>query len=85
MVRGRFRAYFWGGLVIGVVVPGAIIIQTALPYIQIVGMSETISAPLVLVFYHLGLKWAAAALMVLAGLALYEHAYVQAGQSVPQS
>ena len=50
MVRGRFRAYFWGGLVIGVVVPGAIIIQTALPYIQIVSMTETFSAPLVLVF-----------------------------------
>ena len=85
MVRGRFRAYFWGGLVIGVVVPGAIIIHTALPYIQIVSMTETFSAPLVLAFYHLGLKWAVAAVMVLTGLALYEHAYVQAGQSVPQS
>ena len=30
-------------------------------------------------------KLAAAAAMTLVGLALYEHAYVQAGQSVPQS
>ena len=87
MVRGRFRAYFWTSLLIGVAVPFAIIMLDAMPYIRLAGIAEgmRLPAPLVLTFYPLGLKWAAAALMVLAGLALYEHAYVQAGQSVPQS
>ncbi len=87
MVLGRFRAYFWGGLVIGVAVPGAIIMLDALPYIRLTGIAEgmQMSAPLALTFYPLGLRWAAAAVMALVGLALYEHAYVQAGQSVPQS
>ena len=87
MVRGRFRAYFWTSLLIGVAVPFAIIMLDAMPYIRLAGIAEgmRLRAPLVLTFYPLGLKWAAAALMVLAGLALYEHAYVQAGQSVPQS
>ena len=55
--------------------------------IRLAGIAEgmRLPAPLVLTFYPLGLKWAAAAVMALVGLALYEHAYVQAGQSVPQS
>jgi Fe-S-cluster-containing dehydrogenase component/formate-dependent nitrite reductase membrane component NrfD len=53
MVRGRFRAYFWTGLVL--TLPGCF-------------------AP------WLGL---AAVPLALIGLLLYEHAYVQAGQSVP--
>ena len=85
MVHGRLRAYFWGSFAIGVVIPGAILLQSALPYIQVIEIAERMSAPLVLVFYHLNLKWVAAAIMSLIGLALYEHAYVQAGQSVPQS
>lgn len=87
MVLGRFRTYFWGSLMIGVFAPLTIILLDGLPYIRLTGVAEgmQMSVPLVLTFYPLGLKWAAAAVMVLAGLALYEHAYVQSGQSVPQS
>ena len=87
MVLGKYRTYFWGAFVIGVAVPFAIIMLDAMPYIRLAGIAEgmRLPAPLVLTFYPLGLKWAAAAILALVGLALYEHTYVQAGQSVPQS
>ena len=53
LVRGRFSAWFWTGVVLSVV---------------------AVAAPLLPL---------PAAVAALAGLAAYEHAYVQAGQSVP--
>ena len=53
MVRGRFRAYFWAGVLLTLLACSA-------PWLGI-----------------------AAAPLALMGLLLYEHAYVQAGQSVP--
>ena len=53
MVAGRFRGFFWAGLVL-------VALGLAAPWLG---------------------AWVA--LPALAGLALHEHAYVQAGQSVP--
>ncbi len=87
MVLGKFRTYFWGAFVIGVVVPFAIMWLYPWPFMPLWVTSETFGDFVPLIYaYKLDLKWyAAAAVSTLAGLALYEHAYVQAGQSVPQS
>jgi formate-dependent nitrite reductase membrane component NrfD len=63
MLSGRFRAFFWVGVALGLL--GALI-----PWLVLVGEMDA----------RLGLV---AALSALIGLLLYEHAYVQAGQSVP--
>ena len=87
MVIGRFRTYFWGSLLIGVAIPGALIALDAWQYMSLAAMAEAEETlpTVVLIFSGLDAKLAASAAMVLVGLALYEHAYVQAGQSVPQS
>ena len=65
MSRGRYRGYYWGGVLLGGVVP--------------------------LVFTVMALAnspdwtYIAASASALAGLLAYEHAYIQAGQSAPQS
>lgn len=87
MVFGRFRTYFWGSFVIGVAVPVAIIMFDAWQYMSLTATITKTELPntSVHIFFKLNAELAAAAAMTLAGLALYEHAYVQAGQSVPQS
>lgn len=57
MIKGRYRGYYWTGLVVGGVLP--------------------------LVFGFSMIE--AAAVLGLIGLLAYEHAYVQAGQSIPLS
>lgn len=89
MVFGRFRSYFWVSFVVGVIAPSAIITfhpwPARLPLFWNKSESFVDVVPLIYL-YQFDLKWwAAAAVMALVGLALYEHAYVQAGQSVPQS
>jgi hypothetical protein len=58
MVRGRYKIYFWLGMLLSLL--GGLLAGLAGPLIGVA------SVPLVLI-----------------GIALYEHAYVQAGQSVP--
>lgn len=62
MIYGRYRAFFWTGMIVGAALP-------------------------LLIGIFIGNPVAAAAVSVLAlvGLLPYEHAYVQAGQSVPLS
>ena len=87
MVLGRFRPYFWGSLAIGFAVPVAVIMLDAWQYMSATAIAEAEETlpTVVLIFSGLDAKLAAASVLVLVGLALYEHAYVQAGQSVPQS
>ena len=87
MVLGKYRAYFWVGFVIGVAVPVAIIMFDAWQYMSLTAtiMNAELPNTSVYIFSKLDAEWAVAAVMALVGLALYEHAYVQAGQSVPQS
>ena len=63
MVKGRYRAFFWAGLVLSILAGLA-------PWLSLLGdfdlLAGFVASPLALV-----------------GLLLYEHAYVQAGQSVP--
>lgn len=59
MITGRFRVYFWTGLIVGGVLPFLV------GFGSMTGMAEV------------------ASVLVLGGLLAYEHAYVQAGQSVP--
>ena len=75
MVLGKYRTYFWGAFVIGVVVPFAIMWLYPWPFMPALVNAETFGdlVPLIY-FYNLDLKWWAAS-----------DAYVQAGQSVPQS
>jgi Fe-S-cluster-containing dehydrogenase component/formate-dependent nitrite reductase membrane component NrfD len=63
MVKGRYSAYFWAGVVLTAL--GALA-----PWLSLLGDFDLVA----------GL---AASALALAGLLLYEHAYVQAGQSVP--
>lgn len=63
MIYGRFKGFYWTGLVLGAAVP---LVLAILPG---AGPAAT----------------AAASLLALLGLLSYEHAYVQAGQSVPLS
>jgi formate-dependent nitrite reductase membrane component NrfD len=59
LVRGRWRGWFWAGVLASIAALG------------------------LLVFGVAGAAYTLAALFALAGLFAYEHAYVQAGQSVP--
>lgn len=61
MIKGRFRVYYWTGLIVGGVLPFII------SFSYVPGIVEI------------------ASLLVIVGLLAYEHAYVQAGQSVPLS
>jgi formate-dependent nitrite reductase membrane component NrfD len=63
LVWGRYRPFFWTGVVVGTVIPLVLLSVFSTP-----GPISSIGAALALV-----------------GLAAYEHAYVQAGQSVPLS
>ena len=87
MVLGRFGFFFWGSFVIGFSVPVAIIMLDAWQYMSLTAtiMNAELPNTSVYIFSGLDTKLAAAAILALVGLALYEHAYVQAGQSVPQS
>jgi Fe-S-cluster-containing dehydrogenase component/Ni/Fe-hydrogenase subunit HybB-like protein len=72
MTRGRYRSFFWAGIILsalGGVLP-VIVLASQLPIME----GVPVIAPTVA---------AGATPLALAGLALYEHAYVQAGQSVP--
>jgi len=72
MTRGRYRSFFWAGIILsalGGVLP-VIVLAGQLPIME----GVPVIAPTVA---------AGATPLALAGLALYEHAYVQAGQSVP--
>jgi Ni/Fe-hydrogenase subunit HybB-like protein len=70
MTRGRYRQYFWWGMLLSIL--GALI-PTVLLYWQSPQVAPNASTMISGV----------AALLALAGVMLYEHAYVQAGQSVP--
>jgi Fe-S-cluster-containing dehydrogenase component/formate-dependent nitrite reductase membrane component NrfD len=61
MIKGRYRVFYWTGLVAGGILP------LLFGFGNVYGMIEF------------------ASLLVLVGLLAYEHAYVQAGQSVPLS
>jgi ferredoxin/formate-dependent nitrite reductase membrane component NrfD len=63
MVSGRYRAFFWTGIVLA-------LLSGIAPWLSLLGDFDTI----------IGL---AASALALAGLLSFEHAYVQAGQSVP--
>ena len=63
MVWGRYRTFYWSGIIGGALVPLALL------------LFSTVAGPVASV----------GAALALAGLAFYEHAYVQAGQSVPLS
>jgi Ni/Fe-hydrogenase subunit HybB-like protein len=63
MTAGRYRAFFWAGLLLT-------LLAALAPWLSLLGDFDL----------PVGL---AASLCALAGLLLHEHAYVQAGQSVP--
>jgi hypothetical protein len=63
MVKGRYAAFFWGGVVLALA--GGLV-----PWLSLFMEQDVL----------IGIN---AALATLIGLLLYEHAYVQAGQSVP--
>jgi Fe-S-cluster-containing dehydrogenase component/formate-dependent nitrite reductase membrane component NrfD len=65
MTRGRYRQFFWSGIILSVV--GVVLVIVA----GILGLPPGIIAFLVALF------------VLSIGMMLYEHAYVQAGQSVP--
>jgi hypothetical protein len=72
MTRGRYRSFFWAGIILsalGGVLP-VIVLAGQLPIME--------GVPLIAPAVAVG-----ATPLALLGLALYEHAYVQAGQSVP--
>jgi len=72
MTRGRYRSFFWAGIILsalGGVLP-VIVLAGQLPIME----GVPVIAPTIA---------AGATPLALVGLALYEHAYVQAGQSVP--
>ncbi len=62
MTAGRYRGYFWTGLVAGALAPLGLSMFTGVPALPL-----------------------AASVLALVGLLAYEHAFVQAGQSVPLS
>ncbi|MCY4528948.1 MAG: polysulfide reductase NrfD [Chloroflexi bacterium] len=87
MVLGPYRVYFWGSFLIGVAVPAAIMARDAWHSASdttTVMFAVFTKAP-IFNFSSTDIDLVAASVMALVGLALYEHAYVQAGQSVPQS
>ncbi len=87
MVLGPYRVYFWGSFLIGVAVPAAIMARDAWHSASdttTVMFTVFTKAP-IFDFSSTDIDLVAASVMALVGLALYEHAYVQAGQSVPQS
>lgn len=61
MIYGRYKSYYWTGLLLGAVIPFLLSWSSASAVLTI------------------------ASLLALIGLLAYEHAYVQAGQSVPLS
>jgi Fe-S-cluster-containing dehydrogenase component/formate-dependent nitrite reductase membrane component NrfD len=63
MVKGRYRAFFWAGLALGLAAAVAPWLSLAVDFDAYIGLAASLAA--------------------LLGLLLYEHAYVQAGQSVP--
>lgn len=65
MWRGRYRLYYWAGILFGGLLP------LALTAIALANAPDW--------------TYIAASVSALAGLLAYEHAYIQAGQSVPQS
>jgi hypothetical protein len=69
MTRGRYRKYFWLGLFLSA-------LGGLLPLLSLFSLWPST---------HLMPGWfaIAGALPALVGMMLYEHAYVQAGQSVP--
>ena len=72
MTHGRYRNYFWMGLgvsILGGLLPWLVLIS----FLPIANMMTTIPITVGI----------AGAPLALIGLMLYEHAYVQAGQSVP--
>lgn len=87
MVLGPYRVYFWGSFLIGVAVPVAIIVRDAWHFASLTAtiMYAELPNTTVYIFATLDAGLMAASVLALVGLALYEHAYVQAGQSVPQS
>lgn len=62
MIYGKYKAFFWTGLIVGGLVPLALSFVFGVPALVV-----------------------AAAVLALIGLLPYEHAFVQAGQSVPLS
>jgi formate-dependent nitrite reductase membrane component NrfD len=72
MIRGRYKNPFWIGIVLSLL--GGI-----LPWMTLIRYSSVNSETLVPVSVGIG----GGALLALTGMMLYEHAYVQAGQSVP--
>ena len=87
MVLGPYRVHFWSSFLIGVAVPVAILMQDAWRDMSMTttGMFTVFTKAPIFMFSSTDIDLVAASVMALAGLALYEHAYVQAGQSVPQS
>ena len=72
MTRGRYRSFFWAGVIMSALggVPPIMVLAGYLPLMEGVPIFEPTIA-------------VGATPLALLGLALYEHAYVQAGQSVP--
>lgn len=62
MIYGRYRSYYWTGLIVGALLP---------LLIGLVSLNLVVAA--------------VASILALIGLLAYEHAYVQAGQSIPLS
>ncbi len=87
MVLGPYRVHFWSSFLIGVAVPVAILMQDASIYMSMTTtrMFTVFTKAPVFNFSSTDIDLVAASVLALVGLALYEHAYVQAGQSVPQS
>ena len=67
MVAGRYRKYFWIGVVLSLAAVLILFLTPLLTPLSLVSSEVVISA----------------SVMALIGMMLYEHAYVQAGQSVP--
>jgi ferredoxin/formate-dependent nitrite reductase membrane component NrfD len=66
MTRGRYRSYFWAGILLPLLGIAGLIMAGA-------GVSVMTAFPMLFVSLF----------VLLIGMMLYEHAYVQAGQSVP--
>jgi Fe-S-cluster-containing dehydrogenase component/formate-dependent nitrite reductase membrane component NrfD len=66
MTRGRYRRYFWWGVLLPL-----------LSVVGIIGAGSMVSVVLAISMFLVAI------LLLLLGMMLYEHAYVQAGQSVP--
>jgi formate-dependent nitrite reductase membrane component NrfD len=74
MTRGRYRLHFWGGgIILGHLLPLALLLSAAI----LAGPMQGVAVPSLLA--------AAAGLATIAGLYLYEYAFVMAPQEVPNS